>query len=243
MKWLTLTILLLVGAVDTSAQKVKFGASAALTRSFVYPQNFSTKGRYDYVKAEGGLGYQLGLYAEHAIGPKTAVDVGIRFLRSPTSYDVTLVVPNSFAITHTWEAKRQNYRLYSGLSHVVLARGNKKLRVFGGLLAGVEQQEVRIGPTGVSFYENPPSTLAVDLDYFSSNDAKFLWGAEAGVGLRLFNGVDLNLRYNYNFTSTIPIDYISTIVYNGPPGSPRQSSGSIKGRPLFAAAELVIWFN
>ena len=163
-KRLTLIMLILVGAFDASAQKVKFGASAALARSFVYPQNFSTKGRYDYVKAEGQLGYQLGLYAEHIIGAGTAVDVGIRFLRSPTFYDVIMVVPNAFAITHTWEAKRQNYRLYSGLSHVVLARGNKKLRVFGGLLAGVEQQQVRIGPTEVSFYEDAPSTLVVDLD-------------------------------------------------------------------------------
>ena len=240
---LALILLLSMNVCDAAAQKIKFGVSAGLVKSFVYAQNFSTKGRYDYVKAEGQFGYQIGLQAEYPLGHKTAVGAGLRFLSLPTYYEVIFVVPTAFAVTHTWQAKRQNYRLYSSLSHVILERGNKKVQVFGGLLAGLERQQLQLDRTAFAFYETYANNLTVNFTYSASSEPKFLWGAEAGFGLRLFDGVDLNMRYNYNFTTTPQIDYTSTIEYNGPPGSPRQSAGSIEGRPVFVATDLIIWFN
>lgn len=238
-----LTFAFIVFAHCAFAQKIKFGVSAGLVRSFVYPQNFSTKGRNDYTHAEGQIGYMLGGHATRMIGAKTALDVGARFLSTPTYYDVALVVPNAFQVTHAWKAERRSYRLYSGLSQVVWARGNKQVRLFGGLLAGVERQRLQFESTSFSFYETYANNISVKFDYHAPDEVTWLFGAEAGFGLRLFDGVDLNLRYNYNFTPTAGINYVSTIGYDGPPGSPRTSTGEIKGRPTFAAAELVIWFN
>lgn len=223
---------------------LKWGVSAGPVRSFVYPQNLSTQGRYDLVRAEGQWGYELGAHAARALGPKTALDVGVRLLAASTFYDLRTIVPTSFKVTHTWLAARRNYRLYTGLSQVLAVRGNKAWRVFGGLVAGVETQQLRYESTGVSFYDGPPAqTLAVAFDYQEPPARAWGVGAEAGAGLRLYGGVDLNLRYNYNFTRTAPIAYTSSLVYTGPPGSPQESTGVIQGRPVFASAELVIWFN
>lgn len=241
--FLALAYFLVSNLPPAMAQHVKWGLSAGLVRSFVYPQNFSTKGRYDYVHADGQFGYQLGAHAEHSVGPKTAVDVGIRFLSTTTFYDVVAVVPTSFQVTHTWRAARQNYRLYAGLSQVLMARGTKELRVFGGVVAGLEAQRLQFESTGVSFYEVPANNLVVTFDYQRPPEQAWVAGVEAGMGLRLYHGVDLNMRYNYNFTRTAPIAYTSTIAYTGPAGSPQNSTGVIKGRPTFATAELVIWFN
>jgi hypothetical protein len=234
---------LLVGFLPAAtAQHLKYGVSAGLVRSFVYPQGFSTKPQHDFVHAEGQWGYQVGAHTEHPLGPKTAVDVGVRFLSTTTYYDVAAVVPVSFRVKYMWRAARQNYRLYTGLSQVLVARGTKELRVFGGLVAGLETQQLHYESTEVSFYEPGVSQLAINFDYQAPERA-WVAGAEAGVGLRLYHGVDLNLRYNYNITRTAPIAYTSDVAYTGPAGSPRNTTGVIKGRPTFAAAELVIWFN
>ena len=241
--FLALACFLVWNLPAATAQRLKYGVSAGLVRSFVYPQNFSTKARYDYVHAEGQWGYELGAHVEHAVGPKTAVDVGARFLSTTTFYDVMAVVPASFQVTYLWRAARQNYRLYTGLSQVLVARGTKEVRVFGGLVAGVETQQLQFDRAAVSFYEVGANTLVVSFDYRAPPERTFVAGAEAGAGLRLYHGVDLNVRYNYNFTRTPPIAYTSDVAYTGPAGSPRNTTGVITGRPTFAMAELVIWFN
>jgi hypothetical protein len=231
------------GTEQALAQRTKFGVSAGLVRSFVYPQGFSTKGRNDFVHAEGRLGYMLGLNAELPLESKTALNADLRFLRTDTFYDVVAVVPTSFQVAYTWQAERFSYRLSVGLSRVLLERGDKQFRVFGGFLAGVERQRLQFDNAAVSFYDGPVSNLSVAFDYTAPNPTVWSAGPEAGVGLRLYKGVDFNLRYNYNFTPTAPIRYASTLTYNGPAGSPRQTTGTVKGRPVFAAAELVVWFR
>lgn len=240
---LSLICVLCVYTVAAQQHKLKLGVSAGLVRSFVYPQNFSTKGHDDYVHAEGQIGYMLSLYVEKPLNSRIAYNFGTRFLSTPTYYDVALLVPNAFLVTHTWRAERRNYRLYNGLSYTVLERGSKKLRLLGGLLAGVETQRIQLDHTKFSFYETYANNLSVNFDYTNSRDPIWLVGAELGLGVRLFNGVDLSLLYNHNFTRTPEINYTSTISYEGPPGSPRKSTGTVIGRPNFATAELVIWFN
>ncbi|GAA3944025.1 hypothetical protein [Hymenobacter algoricola] len=244
-KKILLSLICALWVYNSAAQqrKLKLGISAGLVRSFVYPQNFSTKGRDDYVHAEGQIGYMLSLHVEKPLTSRIAYNFGARFLSTPTYYDVALLVPNAFLVTHTWRAERRNYRFYNGLSYTILERGNRKLRTFGGLLAGVETQRIQIDHTKFSFYETYANNLAVNFDYTSSMEPIWLMGTELGLGVRLFNGVDLSLLYNYNFTHTPKINYTSTISYEGPPGSPRTSTGTLTGRPNFAAAELVIWFN
>lgn len=236
-------VLVLWTRCGIAQQPLKLGMSAGLIRSFVYPQNVSTKGRYDYVHAEGQLGYMISVQAEKPLVPKLAYNFGVRFLSTPTYYDVALLVPDEFLITHLWRAERRNYRLYNGVSYTLLERRNKKWRVFGGLLAGVETQRLQLDRTKFSFYNIGANNIAVDFDYASSREPVWLIGAELGLGVRLYNGVDINFSYNHNFTRTTDIRYTSTIRYDGPPGSPRASTGTLRGRPNFAAAELVIWFK
>ena len=239
-----LAISILVFAHNAVAQKIGFGVSAGLIHSFVYPQNFSTKDRFDYVHAEGRYGYMLGLNAERRLGAKTALNADLRFLRATTFYDVAAVVPTSFKVAYNWQADRLSYRVSAGISRVVLARGDKQLRVFGGILAGLEYQRLRFDNVEVSFYDTPVSNLSINFDYSHRNKASLLVGPEIGFGLRLYDGVDLNLRYNYNLTLTAPIQYSSEIIYSGPAtGSPRVTQGTVRGRPTFAAAELVIWLT
>jgi len=239
-----LTILILVIAHNSFAQKTRFGVSAGLVRSFVYPQGFSTKGRFDYVQAEGQFGYMLGLNAERRLGDKTALNFDLRFLRTKTLYDVIAVVPTSFQVKYNWQADRLSYRLATGISQVLIARGEKQLRVFGGILVGLEQQRLQFDNVEVSFYDTPASNISINFDYSQPNKSAWMVGPEIGFGLRLYDGIDLNLRYNYNFTPTAPIQYTSEIIYSGPAtGSPRLTTGTVKGRPTFAKAELVIWFN
>ncbi|MGY2133721.1 hypothetical protein ACW9KT_15945 [Hymenobacter sp. HD11105] len=222
------------------AQQVKVGVSAGLVRSFVYVRNHSTKGVRDYVYAEGQLGYMLNAKAERALTPKTSLDVGLRFLRTSTYYDVALLAPvfnrtpASFETIHTWRAVRHTYALSTGLSRAVWKRGNKKVRVFAGFLAGLETQRLQLDRTEFTFYDNAVSNIAVDFDYSAQQRPAWLCGAEAGFGLRLFDGVDLNLRYNYDFTKTPTITYNSVITYDGAADSPRQSVGRIRGRPTCA---------
>ncbi|GAB2708874.1 hypothetical protein GCM10027272_23760 [Hymenobacter frigidus] len=224
------------------AQRLKYGVSAGLVRSFVYPQGFSTKPQFDYVRAEGQWGYQVGAHAEHALGPKTAVDAGVQFLSTATRYDLFAVVPTAFQVKYMWRAARQHYRVSTGLTQVLAARGTKELRVFGGLAAGLEVQQLQYEGTAFSVYDLRSNDLSVTFDYQEPARA-WVAGAEAGAGLRLYHGVDLNLRYTYNFTRTAPIAYTSAITYTGAAGSPRNTTGVVRGRPTFAAAELVIWFN
>jgi hypothetical protein len=242
-------LLVLLASPYSFAQGVKVGVSAGPVRSFVYPRNHSSKGPRDLVHAEGQLGYMVNTRAERALTPKTSLEAGVRFLRTATYYDVALLAPRSsptpvsFETTHTWRALRHTYALSTGLSHSLVTQGNKKLRVFAGLLAGFEMQRVQLDRTEFTFYDNAVSNIAVDFDYTAQYRPAWLCGAEAGFGLRLFDGVDLNLRYNYNFTKTPPITYEATIAYDGAPGSPRQSVGTLRGRPTYALAELVVWFN
>lgn len=235
----------LLGAYAAAAQQqqLKLGVSAGFVRSFVYPQGFSTKGRYDYVHAEGQPGYMAGLQVEKPLAPKLAYNFSARFLSTSTYYDVDLLVPEVFGITHLWRAKRRSYRFYNGASYTLLERGSKKWRIFGGLLAGVETQQLQADRVDFSFYDVRARTIILDFDYTDSRKPVWLIGAELGLGVRLYNGVDLNLSYNHNFTRTADIRYTSTIRYDGAPGSPRASTGTIKGRPNFAAAELVVWFK
>ncbi|OWP61923.1 hypothetical protein CDA63_16900 [Hymenobacter amundsenii] len=239
---LGLAVLLGWHVPSATAQQIKYGVSAGLVRSFVYPQGFSTKPQYDYVRAEGQWGYQVGAHAEHALGPKTAVDAGLRFLSTATRYDLFAVVPTAFQVTYMWRAARQHYRFSTGLTQVLAARGTKELRVFGGLATGLEVQQLQYEGTAFSMYNLQANDLSVTFDYQEPERA-WVAGLEAGAGLRLYHGVDLNLRYTYNFTPTAPIAYTSAIAYTGAAGSPRNTTGVVRGRPTFAAAELVIWFN
>lgn len=231
------------------AQQIKVGVSAGLVRSFVYVRNHSTKGVRDYVHAEGQLGYMLNVKAERTVTPKTSLDIGLRFLSTATYYDVAQLAPisyptpASFSTAHTWRAVRYTYGLYTGLSHALWKRDNKKVRVFAGFLAGLETQRLQLDRTEFTFYDNSVRNIAVDFDYSAQHRPAWLVGAEAGFGLRLFDGVDLNLRYNYNFTKTPTITYDSMITYDGAADSPRQSVGRIRGRPTYALGELVVWFN
>lgn len=239
--FLSLAGLLLAGGFPRAhAQGLTWGISAGAVRSFVYSRGFSTKGPSDYVRAEGHWGYQLGAHIERPLGPKTAVEAAGRWVSTTTTYEVTALVPSSFPLTHTWRAARRNYRLSAGVAQVLAARGSKALRVYGGLVAGVETQQLRFERPNVSL---PASSLAIAFDYREPPARAWGVGAEAGVGLRVHREADLNLRYNYNFTRTAPIAYTSAITHAGPPGSTQSSTGVIQGRPVFATAEVVFWFK
>lgn len=242
-----LAILLLLGFCSSGsfalAQQVKVGVSAGVVRSFVYPQSCSTTNRYDYIHAQGEWGYLAMLQAQRPIGRKTAFDVGVRFVRTPTTYDLFLVVPEAFQVTHHWSATRRNYQLYTGVSHI-LAGHAQQLRIFGGGFAGVETQRLQLRSTSVSTYRSSGYDITVEeLQYATHPKPVWVAGAEAGFGLRLFERADLNLRYSYYFTPTAGTDYSSLLTYTGAPGSPRSSTGTIKGRATSAAAEVVVWIN
>jgi len=152
-------------------------------------------------------------------------------------------VPEAFQVTHSWSALRRNYQLYTGVSHR-LTEHAPQLRVFGGVFTGVETQRWQFVSTGVSAYRGGGFDIAIEeLQYTTRSKLGWVAGAEAGFGLRVWARADLNLRYNYSFTPTAGIDYSSLLTYSDPPGSPRSTTGTIKARPTFAAAEVVIWIN
>lgn len=225
------------------AQQVKVGVSAGLVRSFIYPQGFSTSSPYDFVQAHGQWGYLVAAKAQRAISRTTALEASVRLVRTPATYNLLLVVPEAFQVMHRWSARRRTYQLSTGVSHRVTERC-PQVRVFGGLFTGVETQRWQIMSTGVAAYQGGGFDLTLEeLEY--ATPAKLVWlaGAEAGVGLRVLARADLNLRYNYHFTPTAGTAYSSLLLYSDPPGSPRRSTGTIKGRATFAAAEIVIWIN
>jgi len=244
-RWLCLLVLVVVWAPKVGAQTtpLKLGLSAGPVRSFVYPRRFSQKGRYDYVHAEGQLGYQLSLQAEKPLAPCLAYQASARFMRTATYYDVILVVPEAFALTRTWRAQRQAYSLYQGVAYTLLARGQQQWRVLGGLLAGVETQRLQLDRPVFAAYNASPGGVSEAFTYTSSRQPVWLIGAELGVGVRLASWVDLNGAYTYGATRTAAITYASSLTYEGAPGSPRVSRGTLRGRPTFARAELVFWFE
>ena len=244
-RWVLLLVLVVCWAPQAGAQppRLKVGVAAGPVRSFVYPRRFSQKGRYDYVQADGQLGYQLSLQAEKPLAPRLAYQASVRFVRTPTYYDVILVVPAAFALTRTWLAQRQAYGLYQGVAYTVRARGQQQWRVLGGLLAGVETQRLQLDRPVFAAYNASPGGVSEAFTYTSPRQPIWLIGAELGVGVRFANWVDLNGAYTYGLTRTAAITYASSLTYEGAPGSPRVSSGTLTGRPTFARAELVFWFE
>jgi len=242
-----LAILLLLSVCSSGpfalAQQVKVGVSAGLVRSFVYPQSFSTTSGSDYVHAQGQWGYLATLQAQRPIGRKTALDASVRFVRAPATYDLLLVVSDAFQVTHRWSAVRHNYQFYTGVSHGLTNRA-LQLRVFGGVVTGLETQRWQLASTRVSTYRGGGYDITLEkLQYTTHPNLVWVAGAEAGLGLRLLKRADLNLRYSYHFTPTSRTDYSSQLTYSDPPGSPRSSTGTIKARATFAAAEVVVWLN
>ncbi|MDU0372893.1 hypothetical protein ACFPAF_21020 [Hymenobacter endophyticus] len=222
---------------------IRVGIAAGVNRQLLNTFQYASYRDGESIQAEGNLGFTASLYGQKELRDRLSVYLAPKFMHNRFNASLTQAIPEYAVVRHGWEVKQSVYAAALGVSYIVLRGTNKQLYLKAGLVNSLEYRTMRFTGAGFSFTSNTYNNMYTLLDYTPGKSPQWLAGSETGVGLRLYDGVDLFVGYTHNFTSSRVLAYTAEIGSERGASDVRPTAGELTSRNSYVSAEVIFWLN
>lgn len=222
---------------------IRIGLAAGVNRNTLNTFQHATNGESESLQAEGSFGVVAGVYAQKKMAEHLNVYLAPKFRYNRFSGSLGQTIPEYAVIRHEWDIKQAVYSATLGATYTVLAGGNKQLYLKAGLVSSWESRTVLYNGVGFSFTSNKYDGIYAMMDYTPGTDPKWILGSDAGIGLRLYDGVDLTVGYTLNFTNSRILVYTAAFGSKQGASDVRSTTGALNSRNNYVSAEVIFWLN
>ncbi|MBB4601362.1 hypothetical protein HNQ93_001277 [Hymenobacter luteus] len=238
-----LFFLMLEGNGQTSTGLIRVGISAGVNRQLLNTLNHADYGEGESLQGTGTVGFIGSIYGQKALGNRTSLYVAPTF--SYNHFDAALIqtIPGYAEVRYGWLIKQYIYSAAVGATYRLLAHKDKQLYLKAGLINSLEYHNTRYTGVSFSFSSNRYNSIYTMMDYNTAPTPQWLSGAEAGLGLRLYDGVDLVVGYTHNFTSSRILTYTTELGSEQSAADVRDTMGRFQTRNSYISAQVTFWLN
>lgn len=227
--------------------KLRLGVAAGIDRQFIYSQNFATisstgSSNHEHMQGFGQFGPTGAIYCAKSLRPRIAVYGAGRFSYNSSLAQLTQTIPQRTQITYEWIVRQNTYSLLAGASYTFVTKRNKQFYTKLGLVSTLESRNTSFEKITVAPSTSSPRIYSY-IDYTRAPNPLWIGGADLGLGMRLFDDVDVGVSYTYNFTKSKILTY--TAERGSRQGAPdvQVSSGKLDARLTYISAELLVWLR
>lgn len=223
--------------------QVRIGIGAGVNRQLFNTLNYSDYEAGEQIQTTATVGFTGGIYGQKAIGRRFNLYAAPTFSYNHFAGTLIQVIPAYAEVSHEWQVKQSTYSATLGILYRLLTHRDKQLYLKAGLLNSWEYRKTRFEGVSFSFSSNRYNSIYTMLDYSANSTIQWLPGAETGLVLRLYDGVDLVMGYTHNFTSSHILSYTSELGSEQNALDVRATAGRLRTRNSYVSAQVIFWLN